>query len=78
MRSIYVAKWILALVTSRDRAASTAGDLAEGTAARGADSQSAVSALLPTQFFDLKHTPAKMRASRLFSDFQSQPILPAF
>jgi hypothetical protein len=41
MRNIYGAEWILALVTSRDRAASTAGDLAEagdlakGTAARG-------------------------------------------
>jgi len=36
MRSIYVAEWILALVTSRDRAASTAGDLLEGAQARGA------------------------------------------
>jgi hypothetical protein len=36
MRSIYVAEWILALVTSRDRATSTVGDLAEGAPARGA------------------------------------------
>jgi hypothetical protein len=36
MRSIHLAEWILALVTSRDRAASTAGDLAERAAARGA------------------------------------------
>jgi hypothetical protein len=36
MRSIHIAEWILALVTSRDRAASTAGDLAERAAARGA------------------------------------------
>jgi len=39
MRSIHVAEWILALVTSRDCAASIAGDLAEdlaeGAAARG-------------------------------------------
>src|SRR6202034_1360148 len=36
MRSIHLAEWILALVTSRDRASSTAGDLAERAAARGA------------------------------------------
>lgn len=36
MRSIHIAEWILRLVTSRDRAASTAGDLAEEAATRGA------------------------------------------
>ena len=36
MHSIHIAEWILALVTTRDRAASTVGDLTEGAAARGA------------------------------------------
>jgi hypothetical protein len=36
MRSAHVAEWILALVTTRDRAASIAGDLTEQAAARGA------------------------------------------
>jgi hypothetical protein len=36
MLSIHRAEWILALVTSRNRASSTAGDLAERAAARGA------------------------------------------
>lgn len=36
MRSIHIAEWILALVTSRDRAASTVGDLVEEAATRGA------------------------------------------
>lgn len=35
MHSIHIAEWILGLVTSRDRAASTAGDFAEEAAARG-------------------------------------------
>src|SRR5579871_1596728 len=35
-RSVNVAEWFLALVTTRDRAASTIGDLTEGAAARGA------------------------------------------
>ncbi|SPF51964.1 membrane hypothetical protein [Candidatus Sulfopaludibacter sp. SbA4] len=35
MRSIHIAEWILALVTSRDRAASTVGDLVEEAATRG-------------------------------------------
>jgi hypothetical protein len=35
MRSIHIAEWILGLVTSGDRAASTAGDLAEEAATRG-------------------------------------------
>src|SRR6202789_226482 len=35
MHSVNIAEWILALVTTRDRAASTVGDLAEGAAARG-------------------------------------------
>jgi hypothetical protein len=35
MRSIHIAEWILRLVTSGDRAASTAGDLVEGAATRG-------------------------------------------
>jgi hypothetical protein len=35
MRSIDIAEWILRLVTSPDRAASTVGDLAEGAADRG-------------------------------------------
>jgi hypothetical protein len=35
MRSIHIAEWILALVTSRDRAASTVGDLMEEAPARG-------------------------------------------
>ena len=35
MHSIHIAEWILALVTTRDRAASTVGDLMEGSAARG-------------------------------------------
>jgi hypothetical protein len=34
MRSIHIAEWILRLVTSRDRAASTAGDLLEEAATR--------------------------------------------
>ncbi len=36
MHNINIAEWILALVTTRDRAASTVGDLAEGAATRGA------------------------------------------
>src|SRR5579863_667574 len=36
MRSIHVAEWILGLVTNRERAASTVGDLVEQTPARGA------------------------------------------
>jgi hypothetical protein len=36
MHSDHIAEWILSLVTSRDRAASIAGDLTEGAAARGA------------------------------------------
>jgi len=36
MRSIHIAEWILRLVTSRDRAAPTVGDLVEGAATRGA------------------------------------------
>jgi hypothetical protein len=35
MRSISIAEWILALVTSPDRAATTVGDLAEEATARG-------------------------------------------
>jgi hypothetical protein len=35
MRSVPIAEWILALVTTRDRAASTVGDLTEGMATRG-------------------------------------------
>jgi hypothetical protein len=35
MRSIHIAEGILALVTSRDRAASTVGDLVEEATARG-------------------------------------------
>jgi len=35
MHNIHIAEWILSLVTSRDRAASTVGDLAEEAAARG-------------------------------------------
>ena len=36
MHNVNIAEWILALVTTRDRAASTVGDLAEGAATRGA------------------------------------------
>jgi hypothetical protein len=36
MRSIYLAEWILALVMTRDRAASTVGDLTERAATRDA------------------------------------------
>jgi hypothetical protein len=36
MHSTNIAEWILALVTTRDRAASTVGDLTEGAATRGA------------------------------------------
>jgi hypothetical protein len=36
MHSIHIAEYILGLVTSRDRAASTVGDLVEGAATRGA------------------------------------------
>jgi hypothetical protein len=36
MRSMHIAEWILRLVTSRDRAAPTVGDLVEGAATRGA------------------------------------------
>jgi hypothetical protein len=36
MRSAHIAEWILSLVTTRDRAASTVGDLAEQAATRGA------------------------------------------
>jgi hypothetical protein len=36
MHNIYIAEWILALVTSGDRAMSTTGDLLEEAAARGA------------------------------------------
>lgn len=35
MHSLHIAEWILALVTTRDRAASTVGDLTEGAATRG-------------------------------------------
>ena len=35
MHSIHIAEWILSLVTSRDRAASTVGDLMEQAADRG-------------------------------------------
>jgi hypothetical protein len=35
MRSLHIAEWILGLVTSRDRAASTVGDLVEAAATRG-------------------------------------------
>jgi hypothetical protein len=35
MRSLHIAEWILGLVTSRDRAASTVGDLLEGATTRG-------------------------------------------
>jgi hypothetical protein len=35
MRKVQIAEWILGLVTSRDRAASTVGDLLEQAAARG-------------------------------------------
>jgi hypothetical protein len=35
MHSVNIAEWILALVTTRDRAASTVGDLTEGAATRG-------------------------------------------
>jgi hypothetical protein len=35
MRNIHMAEWILGLVTSRDRAASTVGDLLEEAAGRG-------------------------------------------
>src|ERR1035437_4113180 len=35
MHSVHIAEWILALVTTRDRAASTVGDLTEGAATRG-------------------------------------------
>jgi hypothetical protein len=35
MHSVHIAEWILALVTTRDRAASTVGDLVEGAATRG-------------------------------------------
>jgi hypothetical protein len=35
MRKVQIAEWILGLVTSRDRAASTVGDLIEQAAARG-------------------------------------------
>ncbi|MGA7238278.1 MAG: hypothetical protein WBY44_21510 [Bryobacteraceae bacterium] len=35
MHSVNIAEWILALVTSHDRAASTVGDLTEGAATRG-------------------------------------------
>lgn len=36
MHSTNIAEWLLALVTTRDRAASTIGDLTEGLATRGA------------------------------------------
>jgi hypothetical protein len=36
MHSAHIAEWILALVTTRDRAASTVGDLTEWAATRGA------------------------------------------
>lgn len=36
MHSAHIAEWILALVTTRDRAASTVGDLTEHAATRGA------------------------------------------
>ena len=36
MRSAHIAEWILALVTTRDRATSTVGDLTEQAAARDA------------------------------------------
>jgi hypothetical protein len=35
MHSVHIAEWILALVTTRDRAASTVGDLMEGAPTRG-------------------------------------------
>ena len=35
MHSVHIAEWILALVTTRDRAASTVGDLTERAATRG-------------------------------------------
>ena len=35
MHSVHIAEWILALVTTRDRAASSVGDLTEGAATRG-------------------------------------------
>jgi hypothetical protein len=35
MHSFRIAEWLLALVTTRDRAAATVGDLAEGAATRG-------------------------------------------
>lgn len=35
MHSVHIAEWILALVTTRDRAASTVGDLTEGATTRG-------------------------------------------
>jgi hypothetical protein len=35
MHSVHIAEWILALVTTRDRAASTVGDLMEGATTRG-------------------------------------------
>ncbi len=35
MHNVNIAEWILALVTTRDRAASTVGDLAEVAATRG-------------------------------------------
>jgi hypothetical protein len=35
MRSIHLAEWILSLVTTRDRAASTVGDLAEAASIHG-------------------------------------------
>jgi hypothetical protein len=35
MHSVHIAEWLLALVTTRDRAASTVGDLTEGAATRG-------------------------------------------
>jgi hypothetical protein len=36
MHSFHIAEWLLALVTTPDRAASTVGDLAEGATTRGA------------------------------------------
>ena len=36
MHSTHLAEWILGLVTSRDRAASTVGDLVEEASSRGA------------------------------------------
>jgi hypothetical protein len=35
MHNVNIAEWILALITTRDRAASTVGDLTEGAATRG-------------------------------------------